>query len=362
MRLIASITEDRETTCRAAAWAHTGHDVIAMAVWSENKPMLGEDAEPVLLLKEAERIGLVGVFDGLGGSGAGGIGRSIDGRLLRGAFIASRLAHLTVRQWFADRVIGSEAGTDLKSRLAAVMQAARPARRTKVRGSLVRALPTTIALMEFAGEGDHWRLTARWAGDSRCFVICPDQGMAQISRDDSAEDDALVNLIHDQPMLNVVSASEDFTINESGLTVTAGSIVMAATDGFFSWVLTPALFEYHVLETLHSAADAPEWGRRLTAAVRSYTSDDASLSAAALGYSSFTQVQKAFRPRYEHLRAHHWEPLAHARDGEAKTAARHDSWDRYRDGYMRFLRDDREAAPEAEDDDLAVRARGEVNG
>jgi serine/threonine protein phosphatase PrpC len=344
--MLLSAQELPDTDSRSAAvWCDhrkVGRDWLAsLAVLTQARPGLGEDAEPTVLYHRPSRHGLIGVYDGLGGAGARPAGRTGDERVLSNAFVAARLAHLTVREWFVGRVSGS-AEAELRSMLARVLTDARRGR-TKLGGTLRRDLPTTVALIEHERlTHRRVRVTTRWAGDSRCYVLRHDQGLQQLSQDDSEVDDALQVLIADQPMTNVVSANGDFRINVRVLEVDLPCVLVCATDGFFNYVDSPALFEYHVLDCLLAADDLPGWARLLVDRVRGYTADDASLALVALGYSGVAQLRDGFRPRHDRLRREHYTPLAGldpGRDRERFVQARADSWQRYRPDYSHYIVD-----------------------
>lgn len=338
----------------AAVWTHSFQEtgrrnrqaVVNLAVLTQAKPGLGEDAEPTVLYCVPEQRGLIGVYDGLGGAGARPAGRTGDARVLSNAFVASRLAHLTVQQWFIEQVRGVDgAARDLHSRLTEVLGDARRGR-AKLGGTLRRDLPTTIALIEHHRVGKRLRVTARWAGDSRCYVFDRDHGLQQLSLDDSDIDDALQILIADQPMTNVVSASGDFRIHERSIEVDPPCVLVCATDGFFNYVGSPALFEYHLWDCLLPSAGRSdpdglrEWGRLLADRVRSYAADDASLALTALGYKGLNPLRRDIRRRHEQLRSEHYallEGLDPDRDRERFVQAREESWRRYRPDYTRYL-------------------------
>jgi len=337
----------------AAVWTHSFQEtgrrnrqaLVNLAVLTQAKPGLGEDAEPTVLYCAPENRGLIGVYDGLGGAGARPAGRTGDARVLSNAFVASRLAHLTVQEWFVEQVRSEGGARDLHTRLAEVLGDARRGR-TKFGGTLSRDLPTTIALIEHRRVGKRLRVTARWAGDSRCYVFDRHHGLQQLSRDDSDIDDVLQVLIADQPMTNVVSASGDFRIHERSIEVEPPCVLLCATDGFFNYVGSPALFEYHLWDCLLPSAGRADpdglrvWGQLLADRVRSYTADDASLALTALGYKGLNPLRRDVQRRHDYLRSEHYallEGLDPDRDRERFVQARQESWRRYRPGYTRYL-------------------------
>ncbi len=325
-----------------AIWHHDDKHLTALAVWSEKRPGLGEDAEPTLLHHVASRAGILGVYDGLGGAGARSAGRTVDGRQVSNAFVASRLAHLTVQSWFANQVSADPSGQTLREQLGQVLAAARSPVPNKLAGTLRRDLPTTVALIQYRVRRTQVELVVRWAGDSRCLLLTPHSGLQQLSRDDVEGQDALEQIVTDQPMTNLASATGDFEIHERQLTIELPCVLVCATDGFFGYVATPAHFEYVLLDSLREAGGetggVQHWAGHLLDRVRSYTADDASLALAAFGFGSFRRLRDAFRERWQELDAQHWKPLQNLPDREALVEARLESWWRYRDHYTQFLR------------------------
>lgn len=327
-----------------AVWTEEAENVFCLGVWTEKRRGLGEDAEPTLLHNVASVHGLIGVYDGLGGAGARPAGTTADGRQVSHAFVASRLAHLAVRQWFVE---GQRHGERLEDRLRAVFDGARRNSGPKLRGTLTRQLPTTLALIEYGQvqPSGTVEVTARWAGDSRCYVLTPARGLRQLSRDDSEVDDALETLVADQPMTNLVSAGGRFEVHERSHLMRYPCVLICATDGFFNYVATPALFEYHLLDCLHESGDMRHWGELLARWVRTTAGDDATIALVSLGLAKFTDLQNCFEPRWKQLRREHWEPMqrldeAAMDDEERRTAmlaARRDSWHRYRTQYADLI-------------------------
>lgn len=320
-------------------------DLSVTAVWSEKRPGLGEDAEPTFLHHVPSGRGLLGVYDGLGGAGARQAGAAEDGRHLTHAFVASRLAKLTVQAWFAEQVrfedTPAESAHRLREQLSDVLVTARPPGRRKLGGTLRRDFPTTMALLEYRRARASVDITAYWAGDSRCYLLTAGDGLQQLSRDDSDVHDPLELLIADQPMTNLISASGDFTVNHRRISnVTSPCMLICATDGFFGYVASPAIFEYELLNELRLARDEAEWGPRLARRVTDYTGDDASIAIAAVGFGSYAKMRGDFERRFRYLHDHHFVPLQNVQSRDAFVQARQHSWELYRTQYMHHLESD----------------------
>jgi serine/threonine protein phosphatase PrpC len=322
-------------------WHLSRRDLRAVGVWSEKRTGLGEDAEPTFLHHAPTGRGVLGAYDGLGGSGARAAGSARDGRQLSQAFVASRLAYLTVQGWFASSIHAPDDNPPLRERLGTVLGSARSTARGKLAGRLLRDFPTTLAVLSYQdGAAGRLSATAHWAGDSRCFVLTPEFGLQQLSRDDSDIDDPLRVLIDDQPMTNVASASEDFVVHERRFDdLPRPCVLVCATDGFFGYVAAPAMFECMLLDALLSAEDEAQWGSHLAVAVGRIAADDATLVLVALGFPSFSDLRRRFSDRCRELRAAHSDPLRAVGNRAELVDARRRSWETYRGRYMHYLTD-----------------------
>ena len=331
---------------------------------------LGEDAAPLGVFYPPAN-GLLGAFDGLGGAGGETI-RLPNGSERTGAWLASRRVREIVSDVYGDlmrRMLMLSASSDSGSceqfaeaptprsrvdftatlkhaiqeelvRYAAELGAGTGGR---LKSKLIRTLPTTMALCRF--DLDSNKFTAIWAGDSRVYYLRPDIGLQQVTTDDlKSNADALENLTQDSPMSNYISASTDFVLHERQLELHTRSILIAASDGCFSYVPTPLHFEYLLLQTLQRATDMADWRHLLHAEIRRLTSDDSTLSVAVIGWPDFVSCQRDFTARYRQcedlIRAYDacHEQVEFARQGfdrarEALAAHTRDLWEDYRKTY-----------------------------
>ncbi len=312
---------------------------FAVGVWSEKRVGLGEDAEPLLLHNSAGNVGLLAVFDGVGGAGAASAGRSWLGNDRTGAWVGSRVARAATEEWFAhvahEQVQSAES---LRLHLIARLAEMWRSRRRKIVGSMRRELPTTVAALSYQATDDvvHW--TALWAGDSRSYLLQSDAGLQQLTTDDAGVTDALALLIDDPPMTNYVCADRPFRINSAQDDASLLAVLVCATDGFFGYLDTPAAFEYVLLNTLSAAESVADWCRRIGDCVTGYTGDDASMALVAFGWSAFADLRAQFANRLAFIESEHWEPVRQsANDRVNYVASRERSWEGYRDSYERRL-------------------------
>jgi serine/threonine protein phosphatase PrpC len=317
----------------------------------------GEDADPIL--RAGPDLGLLGVFDGMGGAG-GRVYDTPDGRHT-GAYIASRFARNVVErlmlelikpEWNLDGpATAAELQRVLASSLAARL-AELKAPETTLRSKLVKALPTTMTLAVLQRTdptASRYACHLFWAGDSRAYVLDPEAGLHQLSRDDlRSGGDAMRNLTDDSVMSNCISADTEFHINHRQVELQAPFLLLCATDGCFAYVRSPMHFEQLLLSTLHDARDAAGWQKALQSAVAAITGDDSSLALLGLG-TDFGGFKKLLKDRTAEVERHYIDPLdeldSQVRRAEQELAdlrARRtelggELWGAYKHDYERYL-------------------------
>jgi serine/threonine protein phosphatase PrpC len=321
----------------------------------------GEDADPIL--RVGPDLGLLGVFDGMGGAG-GRMYDTPDGRHT-GAWIAARFARNVVErlmlelikpEWNLDGpATAAELHRVLASSLAARL-AELKAPETTLRSKLVKALPTTMALAVLQRTdpaAGTYACHLFWAGDSRAYVVAPDVGAMQLTTDDlRSGGDAMRNLTDDSVMSNCISADTEFHINHRQVELQAPFLLLCATDGCFAYVRSPMHFEHLLLSTLQDARDAQSWRRALEAAVTAITGDDAALALLGLG-ADLGGFKQLFKDRTSEIQRQYIDPLEEL-DGQVQRAEQElaglrarraelgtELWGTYKPHYQRYL-----AAPE----------------
>ncbi|GAB3698348.1 PP2C family protein-serine/threonine phosphatase [Nocardiopsis oceani] len=339
------LTEPSRAGEGVTRWTLTEPGVQAWGVWAEKVPGLGEDAEPLLEHHRIRGEGVVGVFDGAGGAGNAAADPDRFGNRATSAWVASRVAALATREWFHTKVTGpaphhSSAPEALSDRIRAALRLMRPRERSRLTGSMVRSMPTTMAAAIYRMADNHVEVQAHWAGDSRVYVLRPDEGLQVLTRDHTEEKDALRQLRRDPPMENMLSASADFRVDKVQVRLAQPFILLCATDGYFGYVDAPHQFERLLLESLAFAGDGEDLTAELERRVRAYTADDATLAMVGFGFPDFASVRDCFRAR-----------LATLRDSFGPTpdsglAEHHrwqeQCWERYRTGYEALLPPDQE--------------------
>ena len=292
---------------RSAAWASPAlaaspaGPTLSFGFNLEKVPGQGEDSDPIV--RDGRELGLVAVFDGMGGAG-GTVYETPDGRRT-GAYLASRVARDVVEErmlaildpeWNLD---GPAAARDLQrtvKRALADRLAELNVPASGLRSRLLRALPTTMALMALQRSDPRkgrWAGHVFWSGDSRVYAFDPATGVHQLTRDDLRDrGDALLNLRQDSVVSNAMSADTDFVVHHHQVELTAPFLAVAATDGCFGYVRTPIHFEHLVLASLRDSTDARSWSRLLQQRIAAITGDDAAMAVLGIGadHEEFRQL------------------------------------------------------------------------
>ena len=287
-----------------------------------SRPKVDEAGEDFFLAIQNKEAFFLGVFDGCGGSGAK-IYPAFGNHT--GAWVAARAAASAAREWFTDdkKEISLEAGIakwlqDCKTQSASEQM---------LLGSLSREFPTTVAA--FTGKTGSDEVDFYWCGDSRCYILDQD-GLHQITMDDSSIHDAMRNLREDAPMTNVACASRSFQLHHVRKSVPNPSLIFAATDGCFGYLPSPMAFERLLIETVYHALGMRHWKQQLDRRLRPISGDDYTLVAWPHGFDSFETMRQTFVTRLRELRQTYPEQT---QNEEALFA----QWERYRSGYEQML-------------------------
>jgi hypothetical protein len=348
---------------RSAAWASPALDVspagptLSFGFNLAKVPGRGEDSDPIV--RDGRELGLVAVFDGMGGAG-GTVYETPDGPRT-GAYLASRVARDVVEErmlalldpeWNLD---GPAAARDLrrsvKGALADTLTGLN-APASGLRSRLLRALPTTMALMALQRreprEG-HWAGHVFWSGDSRVYVLDPATGAHQLTRDDLRDrGDALANLRQDSVVSNAMSADVDFVVHHHQVELAAPFLAVAATDGCFGYLRTPIHFEHLVLSSLRDSTEAGSWSRLLQQRIAAITGDDAAMAVLGVG-ADHGEFRQLFAARTAEIEQRCVAPLdelesevGRAEQAVAEARSRHAAlqtslWAAYKPEYERYL-------------------------
>jgi len=319
-------------------------------------PDHGEDSDPIL--RDGPDLGLLAVFDGMGGAG-GTVYETEDGPR-SGAYLASRIARDVVERRMLELLVpdwnlkGEAAAEDLRRALHKALLdrlAELKAPPSRLRSRLLRALPTTMAVLALQRShrsGSTWLGHVFWAGDSRAYVFEPG-GARQLSTDDLRDPgDAMANLHRDSVVSNAISADTEFHISYRRVELHAPFLLVCATDGCFGYLPSPMHFEHLVLAPLASARTADAWSQAVQSEIAAVTGDDAAMSVMAVG-ADLGELSTLYAPRIVELQEQFTVPidelrLSVQRAEQELVALRQRQvdeterlWGRYKTGYERYL-------------------------
>lgn len=291
------------------------------------KENLGEDAPPILLSSFEESKSIVAVLDGLGGSGS--TIYEEDGISQTGAYIASREVRNTVFRYFEnlfnneDFEITSDTINELKQQIKSdlnIKLKKQKFEQSKLKSSLIRTFPTTLALGMVTKKNDYAEIDLLWAGDSRVYILNANDGLIQLTKDDlKIDNDPFENIENDSPLSNMIHLDDDFTINHFCQKVDAPFFIIAATDGCFGYYPTPMHFEYLLISSLLNSNSENDWNEKITQELKNISGDDFSLSLKYIANDAiqFGEIKEKFRNRRETL---HLEYIKEIKDLESELS------------------------------------------
>jgi serine/threonine protein phosphatase PrpC len=340
-------------------------------------PDHGEDSDPIL--RDGPDLGLLAVFDGMGG--AGGTVYDTDDGPRSGAYLASRIARDVVEQRMLQLLVpdwnlkGGAAAEDLRRSVQEALQerlTELKAPKSGLRSRLLRALPTTmavIALQRTHRSGSRWLCHVFWAGDSRAYVFEPD-GARQLMTDDLREpSDAMGNLRRDSVVSNAVSADTEFHVNYRRVELEGPFLLVCATDGCFGYLPTPMHFEHLVLAPLASTRTVEAWSDAVQREISAVTGDDAAMAVMAVG-ADLGELKALYAPRVASLEQQFTAPI----DELGRSVQRAEQelqrlrqrqldetqqlWAQYKPGYERYLHAAPDPEPEHEPADSDLERAG----
>ncbi len=256
----------------------------------------GEDSTPLSIVKDD--FYAVGVFDGMGGSGAA-ICKSEFGDDHTKAYVASRIILEAINNYIENakdvRDVNSD-GIRFTARGRLEQEKSNyPTKASGLRSKLVRDYPTTLAITTaFKNEDEKYVVNSYWAGDSRNY-LWTEEGFYQISKDDlDTELDPLENLRNDGALSNCICADREFCINNIMIQAPGKFVILSATDGCFNYFATPMHFQEVLLTGLRLSENVEDWENFCKEEFSAVTGDDVSISLLAIGFESFTDLKDTF--------------------------------------------------------------------
>ena len=280
---------------------------------------------------------IMGVFDGCGGLGSRAY-ESFKGRT--SAYIASRAVSGAVHDWYHNNydktwVNSKKLVTDINLYIKKAFEICKEyaVENIRIRGTMVRDFPTTMAMVYAENSKEGIIAHIIWAGDSRVYLM-DENGLAQLTVDDTDVKDAFENISSDGVLNNLLSSDGKYKIHCRSICVQNPFIIFAATDGCFNYIPTPMEFEYLILKTMVTSQNPEKYRRRLKESFEAFAGDDFSFGFMSFQYGDFDNTRKAYEKRVRHLEEVYVKELKKNLDKTAKQ----DLWEDYKPTYERYLR------------------------
>lgn len=323
----------------------------------------GEDSNPFSIVKDD--FCAVGVFDGMGGSGAA-ICKSEFGDNHTKAYVASRIILEAINNYMENtkdvRSINSD-GIRFTARGRLEQEKSNyPTKASGLRSKLVRDYPTTLAITTALknDDGTH-AVNSYWAGDSRNYLWTP-EGFYQISKDDlDTELDPLENLRNDGALSNCICADREFFINNKTIQVAGKFVIISATDGCFNYLASPMHFQEVLLTGLKLSETVEKWENFCKAEFSAVTGDDVSISLLAVGFDSFADLKDTFMQStiagIEKIKSaqdeikHLTSEIESAKESLASLIQ--SEWDVYKLSYLKYFSEETVSVPEDVNDAIS---------
>lgn len=306
-----------------AAWGFSNKSVIVSGFFSSKSGNNSEDSEPLMVVVDSQSSGnsrmMIGVFDGMGGAGASIIESSSHSyteayrasRIIRQKTneLAARMLADCIRSGKPRAVTARELTIALKEtlQLSAQQLGVGSSGSSRIRGTLTKTLPSTLACAEIAIKNSDSgspsiNVFPIWAGDSRVWILTPMSGLQQVTADDVDIKGPLEQLRQDPPMANVVSASVEFALNQHHVQLSGPCLVIAGTDGISGYVRSPGEVELLILKCIEVASlERRDLAEVLHSVFSQLANDDASCVVAAIGFENLDAIRAAFQNRLEML-------------------------------------------------------------
>ena len=199
-------------------------------------------------------------------------------------------------------------------------------------GTMVRTLPCTGSMVVVSQAQDTDKLLQLdiiHAGDSRVYIMRPNEGLQQLTRDELVGNpDALRNLYVSAPMTNVINIDKDFTLTHLSYRIEPPFAVLCASDGIFGYVKTPMHFEKLILDALEASDTFDSMEQAFLKRIKAIAADDATAVMPFYGWDSLNQIKKAFARRHHFLSG-----LCRSIEEDMTDETIHSAWDQFKTGY-----------------------------
>lgn len=283
-----------------------------------NKPLKGHDEDAPAYADDK----LLIVCDGLGGGGQNSY--LIDGEKRTSAYLGSRRISLACQEYllahydeFCSNMQNPETMiAGLKSYITESLDhyVAENGLKNIVRGKSMQMLPSTLAAILYKPYKDRTEALVISAGDSRAFVLTPDKGLQQISKDDVFDNvDAFDK---SATMTNNIRQDGEYHINYAYYTLPPKCILLVCTDGCFDYISNPMELEFRLEYSISKCGDLFDKNRDALGEyfgdvlVKSGLKDDCTMAGVILGYTDSEKTQSLFLQRALQVQEKYRNPCA----------------------------------------------------
>lgn len=282
-----------------------------------------------------EHFHFAGVFDGCGGLGSKRY-EKVGNKT--GAFISSQTCasvfHDEMKRSLRNKEIDDTFVTHLKSCFLAALRNREKqyGQQSRLIGTMIRTLPCTgsmVVISQTKGSEKLLHLNIIHAGDSRVYIMRPNEGLQQVTRDElSGNPDALRNLYVNAPMTNVINIDKDFILTHLSCNIETPFAVLCASDGVFGYVKTPMHFEKIILDALETSVNFDSAEQAFLKSIKSIAADDATAVMPFYGWDSFDQIKSAFAKRHRFVSG-----LCHSIEEDMTDETIDSAWNQFKVGY-----------------------------
>jgi serine/threonine protein phosphatase PrpC len=280
--------------------------ILHFTFWYEQIKNKGEDALPLFLEINPNQYWL-GVFDGMGGSGATHYTYYKEDKIITqtGAYWAALQTRELTNFFLQNNKNIHELEYFLRKKLTIFYEQLEK-KQSILKNKFHKKLPTTICLASIEiKENQTTSIQTYHAGDSRAY-LWNIEGCFLLTKDHIVDNlDAYQALIQDTKIINCVEIEQDFYIQCNSFSQEKPFILLLTTDGSFDYLQSPMHFEYLFLRTLINAQqDMEHWKKQFSEEIIKIASDDISLVLVAVGFKDFIHLQNYFYARYQYLYQH----------------------------------------------------------
>lgn len=191
-----------------------------------------------------------------------------------------------------------------------------------IKGKSIKLLPSTLSSMLFKVNDDSVDVVVISAGDTRAFVLTPQNGLQQLSKDDVDDD---VDAFEKATIVNNnICQDRDFTLNFRCYTLKLPCVLLVCSDGCYDYFSSPMEVEY-LFDAAFNAWFSTEsvksgvFGEKLGdfIANRSKLQDDCSMAGAVIGCQDDTALRQELKIRAREIETKYIKPFDSI-DKEAK--------------------------------------------